>query len=504
LEGGFQVNINFQPAGHEGVDFARADFGRPFATRGNGLRYGWNRDLEAAGDVVDRNSARDVFQLTASDSPSAVDGRDERYDTIALPQNGDEWRIEVPNGTYAVGIVVGDPDVTDPEPLSPRHRISVNGEPTVFAIPLASEPFGEGVGFTRVTDGLIRVQVGNTSIDPALLYLRIAEVEPRPIPTAGESIAWTGTSYAISEGRVESGTFRVGDMQYVVGGFAGGFDVVTRDVFAFDVNTGDVVDMADLPETAGETHAAMAFDEARGHYYWIGGQIGTSEFGQSFVLSDEVFRYDVATDTWETLPIDVPALRFAPGGVVHGDTLHFVGGTNETRVASQDDHFTLDLAALEEALATNTTPPEWQAAASLPREKNHLGIVEFNDELWTVGGEHNHTIGQVPHSDVWIYSPATDTWREGPELPQQLSHNESVTFVREGRIFVLGGQIEARRGSTGVFSVGAGDSVWARHTDLPISVRGGIAFFDDEGNIHYAFGEAGGAFPVAGFEGVVG
>ena len=48
---------------------------------------------------------------------------DQRYDTIALMQPGDlAWELALPNGTYTVRIIAGDP-VT----VAGRYRIDVEG-----------------------------------------------------------------------------------------------------------------------------------------------------------------------------------------------------------------------------------------------------------------------------------------------------------------------------------------------------------------------------------------
>jgi N-acetylneuraminic acid mutarotase len=499
LDGGFSANIDFRPETSPAVEFTRSDLGRPFGLRGNGLTYGWSRDLEDVGDMIDRDSTRNVVPLVDAKCRCAVHGRDNRYDTFAQVTPGDEWSIEVPNGTYAVALVMGDPDRTDPEGDGVRHRFSVNGIDTAFAVPIASYPWGEAVAFTTVNDGRVRVRAAGDAVGATLLHLRVAQVDPFTAPTAGAAITWQTQGDVLDSGRVEPGTFVSGGRRYVIGGFENNYTGVTRSVDAIDLSdlTADA-SPADLPADAAETHAAWAFDETRGHFYWIGGQLGADSTGKSFDVSMTAHRYVVAEDRWERLTIDAPAPRYAPGAAVIGDTLHVFGGADPSRVTATDDHFTLDLADLNAGGS-----PDWQAAPSLPRAKDHLGVTVIAGEIWCVGGEHDHTTGQVPHDDLLVYDPSAMTWREERPLPVQVSHIEGAVLVQNDRLWVVGGQAEARQGAAGVFSYDPSTQLWQEHTSLPVGRRGGLAFFDDAGGLVYLGGDVEGLFLRGGVRGIV-
>jgi secreted PhoX family phosphatase len=98
----FTVKVNFQsnsqgdqsiPAGY------LPDYGLAYGDRGNGFSYGWSRDISA--DARDRNSGNSRG--------------DQRYDTLIHFQKGTAavWEIAIPNGTYNLFIMCGDPDNTD-------------------------------------------------------------------------------------------------------------------------------------------------------------------------------------------------------------------------------------------------------------------------------------------------------------------------------------------------------------------------------------------------------
>src|SRR5690348_3370048 len=93
----FAAHINFQPAGAPVPHGYQADVGAVYAARGDGLRYGWSADNRAA--AVDRHSPN---------SP------DQRYDTFNSFRGASgtadlDWQLALPNGTYNVHIVAGDP-----------------------------------------------------------------------------------------------------------------------------------------------------------------------------------------------------------------------------------------------------------------------------------------------------------------------------------------------------------------------------------------------------------
>src|SRR5207249_276764 len=96
----FSVKINFQDSTSAGFSGYLADRGAAFGARGNGFSYGWNANNSA--NAINRN---------------LPNSRDERYDTLNQMQSSSNpnafWEIAVPNGTYTVRLVAGDPGFFD-------------------------------------------------------------------------------------------------------------------------------------------------------------------------------------------------------------------------------------------------------------------------------------------------------------------------------------------------------------------------------------------------------
>jgi hypothetical protein len=95
LAGASEIKINFQSAGAPIPEGYLPEYGELFFAHDNGWSYGWNQDITSG--ARDRNSGN---------------APDQRYDTLNHFR-GAVWEIEVPNGTYDLFIVCGDPSYTD-------------------------------------------------------------------------------------------------------------------------------------------------------------------------------------------------------------------------------------------------------------------------------------------------------------------------------------------------------------------------------------------------------
>jgi glucose/arabinose dehydrogenase len=150
----FSAKVNFQPASAPAFTGYSVDSGAVYGARGNGLVYGWN----ATTSTFDRNSRR---------SP------DQRYDTLAAMQQGANpnasWEIAVPNGTYTVHVVAG-----DPASHKAAYRITVEGVLTVNGDPTGAARWFEGTRTVNVSDGRLTVANGAGASNDTLCFLEVA------------------------------------------------------------------------------------------------------------------------------------------------------------------------------------------------------------------------------------------------------------------------------------------------------------------------------------------
>ncbi|MEA3225971.1 MAG: PA14 domain-containing protein, partial [Planctomycetota bacterium] len=141
VAGASEIKINFQSAGAPIPDGYLPEYGDPFFEHDDGWSYGWDQNI--------RSGARDRNNANAPD---------QRYDTLNhLQQAGGDkiWEIELPNGTYNLLLVCGDPSYTDQ-----TNNFDVEG----IILEDPDGPVGTGFDFdefnvtVELTDGRLTIQ----------------------------------------------------------------------------------------------------------------------------------------------------------------------------------------------------------------------------------------------------------------------------------------------------------------------------------------------------------
>jgi len=130
------TKINFQPSGAAVPSGYLVDSGLTYGNRGNGQTYGWNTSTTSY--TRERNVASD-----------------QRKDTLITFEYASSlvWEIAVPNGTYDVTLVAGDPQYFDS-----THKINLEGSLFINKAVSSSDPFAEQTGSVTVSDGKLRVR----------------------------------------------------------------------------------------------------------------------------------------------------------------------------------------------------------------------------------------------------------------------------------------------------------------------------------------------------------
>jgi hypothetical protein len=156
LYSSYAQRINFQPANAAVPAGYLADAGAVFGVHGNGERYGWN--TSNAGQGRDRNAAN---------SP------DQRYDTFELMQAPTSpsavWELLVPNGTYTVRVVAGDPIGS-----TGSYRIDVDGVEVVSGTPTLSTHWFDGTASVTVSDNRLTVTSGSGAVNNKICFIDIS------------------------------------------------------------------------------------------------------------------------------------------------------------------------------------------------------------------------------------------------------------------------------------------------------------------------------------------
>ena len=309
-----------------------------------------------------------------------------------------------------------------------------------------------------------------------------------PVPVSDATIEWSDGPRAPAP-RVEAGGIQVGDKLYIWGGFTGGDGYEAQDRM-------DVLDLRTLewsprlPAPAPPTHAAIATD---GRYiYAAGGQYGGGIPGRP---SADVWRYDTVNDLWtaDVLP-QLPEARYGGAMSLLDGKLYFFAGNTPDRVTVASDLWVLDL---------SKPAAGWVAKSPLPEglSGDHISAAVVNGTIYAVGGEHGHAATEdddapyIQHDQLMAYDPAADRWTRKADLPDASSHAEAGTLVVDGKIIVLGGQLDDILVTDAVRTYDPATDRWSLLPALPEDRKGGVAGYLD-GKLFYTGGQRDGDFLV--------
>src|SRR5690242_4295220 len=147
------VGINFQPPNKPVPDGYLPDVGRTYSDYGNGFTYGW--------DVANTTSARD---RNNSLSP------DQRYDTLTHTQlyGTRTWALKVPNGTYTVRLVAG-----DPSDFGSTIRYNLEGALALSGTTTSTQRWVEGTKTVTVSDGALTLTNGTGAKNNKIAFIEV-------------------------------------------------------------------------------------------------------------------------------------------------------------------------------------------------------------------------------------------------------------------------------------------------------------------------------------------
>jgi hypothetical protein len=449
----FAVKVDFRPTNSTAplARGYRTDLGRVYAVRANGLTYGWNVDQTR--NTVERNSSL---------SPDA------RYDTLTQMPAGSTWSIKVPNGWYRVNIFAGDPTRWQ----NSNYVMDVENRLAVNAKPLSDKRFVEGVIRTEVRDGKLTINSETEGRQNAIGFVHIQGIDaPAEFPVVNNLKWMNDANRSTPLGRVEAGVVRLGDKLYIMGGYTSGYSATTRRVDIYDIKANRWTRGADLPGS--QTHAGATTD---GQYiYWIAGQYGAMFSRQG---TNEAWRYDPQANRWSRWT-NLPEVRFGGALAYHNNTLYFYGGTGPDRVTSSNRAW---------KIATNRTGADWTRIADMPYASDHLGHAVINGEIYAIGGERDHNVSYIQHSEVYSYNPSSNTWRRRADMPTASSHFEGAVLKHDGKLWVVAGQIDAQQLTDEVRVYDPAADRWTVHTPFLEKRKGGAAWIHN-GNLFYTTGD---------------
>jgi hypothetical protein len=135
----FAAHINFSNNTKQVPSGYINDIGLVYGAQGNGLTYGWNID--------------NTVNMRDRDSASSPDELHDSFGQMQRPGNPNaSWQIAVPNGTYSVHLIAGDPSYTDSV-----YKINVEGVLAISGTPTSANHWVENTITVTVTNGLLTV-----------------------------------------------------------------------------------------------------------------------------------------------------------------------------------------------------------------------------------------------------------------------------------------------------------------------------------------------------------
>jgi N-acetylneuraminic acid mutarotase len=122
--------------------------------------------------------------------------------------------------------------------------------------------------------------------------------------------------------------------------------------------------------------------------------------------------------------------------------------------------------------STTAAPAGWVELAPMETARSEHPAVVLDNEIVVLGGLVEAGVGRTGVTpSVEAYAPATDTWRQLPELPEARHHG--MAAVVGGRLFFIGGYDASGAASSAVWELV--DGTWRDSQPLPVPVAAAAA-----------------------------
>lgn len=432
-----------------------------------------------------------TFMITDAQGRSDTETREVQVEPpVGLPNQAPTASFTVTPGD-ALEVAFDASGSSDPE-----------GDTLSYAWTFGDGEMGEGVQVTHSYNAPGEYQVTLTVDDGrGESNAQTKTVMAGETPTAFTELTWEKVAsqpYKVAEaqGEVMNGKL------YVFGGFDStkGCCTPTARAQVYDPDQNTWTAIADMPPMngtphGGVTHAGMATDGE--DIYFAGGYTSDEDGDFQIFGTPEAWKYDVSENTYSRLP-DLPETpesgsrnRHSAGQMEYlNGKLHLFGGTSADRKSDVTYHFVLDLAG---------GATSWSQAAPLPAPRNHLGSAVLDGKIYAIGGQTGHDGGLTTHADVYVYDLAADTWTAVQSLPKAISHISNSSFTLDGRIIVVGGEVDHLEAVRDAYAYDPEADEWTSLTELPVALQSMVSGALG-GRIYVTGGSGGRGGDVSGFQ----
>jgi len=111
-------------------------------------------------------------------------------------------------------------------------------------------------------------------------------------------------------------------------------------------------------------------------------------------------------------------------------------------VAVKDKFYLLGGRGINEVNIFDPKTYTWTNGAKPPIELNHFQGVVYKDEIYLVGAMTGRYPHEQPVANIYIYTPKTDTWRTGDEIPVDRRRGSGGVVVYKDKFYVVTGILD--------------------------------------------------------------
>jgi N-acetylneuraminic acid mutarotase len=131
----------------------------------------------------------------------------------------------------------------------------------------------------------------------------------------------------------------------------------------------------------------------------------------------------VSAQVWKVIePNNLPEKRHENGMTAANGKLYLIGGRGMRPVNEYDPK-----------------KDTWTTLSSAPLEMSHFQAVSYKDEVYVLGAFSGSFPHETPVPNIYIFNPAKNEWRKGPEIPANRRRGAAGAFVLNDKIYLVCG-----------------------------------------------------------------
>lgn len=88
----------------------------------------------------------------------------------------------------------------------------------------------------------------------------------------------------------------------------------------------------------------------------------------------------------------------------------------------------------------------WREGTPPPIELHHFQAFEYDNKVYIAGALTGGWPGETPVPNIYIYDPAQDEWSVGPEIPEGRRRGAAGALLYEDKIYLVCGIVDGHRG----------------------------------------------------------